>query len=75
METTRVSVLAPISSEFALHYKIKEQLGTDVYFATPYSPWERGLNENTNGLIRRFFPKGIDFNKIPDYEIIKTFFL
>ncbi len=41
-------------TEFALHDKISEGLGTEVYFATPYSPWERGLNENRNGLIRSF---------------------
>ena len=41
--------------EFALHSRIEELLRTRVYFTHPYSPWERGLNENTNGLIRCFF--------------------
>ena len=57
-------------NEFALHDRISKELGTIVYFAAPYSPWERGLNENTNGLIRRSYPKGTDFNRsLPGYRI------
>lgn len=58
-------------NEFALHDKISHETGASVYFAAPYSPWERGLNENTNGLIRRYYPKGTDFNRVPDYELAK----
>ena len=46
--------------EFASHQKIAQALGAAVYFAHPYHAWERGLNENTNGLIRQYFPKNSD---------------
>jgi len=55
--------------EFAYHAKIKEALGVDNYFAHPYSSWERGLNENHNGLIRQYLPKGMALDKVTDEEI------
>ncbi len=59
-------------NEFALHDVISKELNTDVYFANPYSPWERGLNENTNGLIRRFYPKGTNFTRITERDLLNT---
>lgn len=55
--------------EFADHLNVAEALQTDFYFAHPYASWERGLNENTNGLIRQYFPKKTDFTNITDEEI------
>jgi len=55
--------------EFADHATIAEGLEADIYFAHPYSSWVRGTNENTNGLIRQNFPKGIDFNQVTDEQV------
>ena len=55
--------------EFAHHQAIAEKLAAAFYFAHPYSSWERGLNENTNGLIRQYFPKHCDFTTITDEEV------
>lgn len=56
--------------EFAMHEKISKKLGGQVYFAHPYSSWERGTNENTNGLIRQYFPKDCDFTNITDEQLM-----
>jgi len=55
--------------EFAEHERIAKELDADIYFAHPYASWERAINENTNGLIRQYFPKGTDFNQVTDEEI------
>lgn len=58
--------------EFAAHAEIGKGLKTEIYFAHPYASWERGTNENTNGLIRQYFPKGTDFNRVSDEQIKKV---
>ena len=55
--------------EFADHEVIAGSLNCGFYFAHPYSSWERGTNENTNGLIRQYFPKGRGFNTTTDQEV------
>lgn len=55
--------------EMASHKKFTDKTGVKVYFCDPHSPWQRGTNENTNGLIRDYFPKGTNFTKVTDEEI------
>jgi IS30 family transposase len=64
-----LTITADNGKEFAGHEKIKAALAADVYFAHPYSSWERGLNENTNGLIRQYFTKGSRFENITDKDV------
>jgi len=56
-------------TEFARHKEISEKLKADFYFAHPYSSWERGCNENTNGLIRQYIPKKQTFEQLTELEI------
>ena len=58
--------------EFAQHEMMANVLGANFYFAHPYASWERGLNENTNGLIRQYFPKHCDFTTITTQQIKKA---
>lgn len=69
-EELKLSLTYDRGKEMVQHKKLTEDTGVDVYFADPHSPWQRGTNENTNGLIRDFFPKGTDFSKV-SYEEVK----
>ncbi len=55
--------------EFSSHKKVSKSLNCDYYFCHPYSSWERGLNENINGLIRQYIPKGSSFEKLTKKDI------
>lgn len=71
----RLSTTLDNGKEFAHHDEIALNTGMDVYFAHPYHSWERGTNENTNGLIRRLYPKKSSFAGIDEVELkrIDTF--
>mgnify|MGYP001602305279 CR=1 FL=1 len=62
-------------SENLGYRELEEKLGISCYFANAHHPWERGSNENTNGLIRRYFPKKTDFRTITDAEILRVEYL
>ena len=58
--------------EFAEHAKLEQAMGVKVYYARPYCAWQRGTNENTNGLIRQFFPKGADLSQYSHQEVARA---
>ena len=55
--------------EFAAFRQVEQATGVRVFFADAYAAWQRGLNENTNGLLRRTFPKGTDFSRVSDKRL------
>ena len=56
--------------EFSYHAALSDKLEAQGFFAHPYHSWERGLNENTNGLLRQYFPKGVSLEAVTQDEII-----
>ncbi len=56
-------------AEMAQHAQLRIDTGLDIYFCDPRSPWQRGTNENTNGLLRQYFPKGTDMNRYGEREL------
>lgn len=71
-KTSLHTITSDNGKEFADHNVISRELGVKVYFAKPYHSWERGANENTNGLIRQYFKKGSSFDNITDEDVTRV---
>jgi IS30 family transposase len=68
-EERRRSITFDNGTEFARCHRLERHLGMQLYFADPGCPYQRGTNENTNGLIRQYFPKGTDFRDVTHHEV------
>jgi IS30 family transposase len=70
--TLRKTLTLDNGKEFAEHQQLAADAALKIFFAKPYCAWQRGTNENTNGLIRQFFPKGTDLAKLPEHRFTKV---
>jgi transposase, IS30 family len=67
----RLSLTYDRGTEMARHKELARSLDMPVYFCEPYSPWQRPTNENTNGLVRRFLPKGTDLSQLTQVDLLR----
>lgn len=68
----RRSITFDNGKEFAEHRRLTHGLGVEIYFADPYASWQRGSNENTNGLLRQYYPKGTDFTTVSHRAVARV---
>jgi IS30 family transposase len=71
-EGARRTLTLDNGTENSKHEAITKAIGTRCYFARPYASWQRGSNEQVNGLVRRYFPKGTDFGKVTDEQVARV---
>ena len=67
------SVTLDRGKEFALHAQVTDEIGVEFYFALPHHPWQRGTNENTNGLLREYFPKGESLARVSEKRVQEVY--
>ena len=65
----RESLTYDRGSEMACYAQLSKRLNLDIWFADPHAPWQRGSNENTNGLLRQFLPKGMDLSNVSQTQL------
>ena len=67
------SVTLDRGKEFADHARVTDEIGVEFYFALPHHPWQRGTNENTNGLLREYFPKGESLARVSEKRMQEVY--